>query len=166
MTEETKKPLHCIECGQLCATKEVWRLIAEHYPTGIIKTPSECSYEYTCQKCGHKTLFTSSFSFGCYTKEEEKRFSLERSILGNLMLQCVEFDNVICSLEFKHWKHKKIFAAMLALNKEKFPIDLITVSNFLREKNELEEIGGTDYIVEILNKTTSDIKECIEKINN
>jgi replicative DNA helicase len=45
--------------------------------------------------------------------------------------------------------HRKIFLAMITLYDKNEPIDVITLSEELRKRNELEEIGGTYYLTEL-----------------
>lgn len=51
--------------------------------------------------------------------------------------------------------HKKIFLASLALYEKSEPIDVLTVSNELEKRKELETIGGRYYLVEILERFPS-----------
>ena len=48
-------------------------------------------------------------------------------------------------------KNAKIFSCMLNLMEEKTPIDLTTVTSYLKKKNELSEVGGVEYLTEVLN---------------
>ena len=40
---------------------------------------------------------------------------------------------------------------MTALLEEKTPIDITTVTSYLKNRNELSEVGGVEYLTEILN---------------
>ena len=51
--------------------------------------------------------------------------------------------------------HRKIFAAMGKLNKNQQPIDLITLANELTSNDELNLIGGTTYLTDLLEQTPS-----------
>jgi replicative DNA helicase len=46
--------------------------------------------------------------------------------------------------------HRKIFDAILALFERNEPIDLLTVSEILRRRNQLEDIGGSTYLATLL----------------
>jgi replicative DNA helicase len=48
--------------------------------------------------------------------------------------------------DFYRESHRKIFRAMLDLSEKGEPIDLITLTNTLKTKGELEEIGGATYL--------------------
>jgi replicative DNA helicase len=58
--------------------------------------------------------------------------------------------DVLAPDDFYKPAHRKIFAAMLALYKTDSPVDLVTLSNRLRQSGELENIGGAAYLARIL----------------
>ena len=63
-------------------------------------------------------------------------------------------------------KNAKIFSCMLNLMEEKTPIDLTTVTSYLKKKNELSEVGGVEYLTEVLNfvPTASNIDYYIQAV--
>lgn len=76
----------------------------------------------------------------------------ERALLGSLMLRStalMEIADMIDVDTFYAAKHQRIYQAMLDLSQKHEPIDLVTVSNRLREKGELESIGGASYLNEL-----------------
>jgi replicative DNA helicase len=82
----------------------------------------------------------------------------EQSVLGGLMLEADAWDAVVDLVSEKDFykdAHQKIFSAVGELHKRNQPIDILTVSNFLKDKNELDEIGGPAYLGEIINFTPS-----------
>lgn len=82
----------------------------------------------------------------------------EFSILGGLMLDREAWDLVGDQLEaadFYKPAHQSIFKAIFDLQVKNQPIDLITVSNTLQATGSFESAGGTDYLVELVNKTVS-----------
>ena len=82
----------------------------------------------------------------------------EQSILGGLMLDKDAWDLVAESIsaeDFYKPQHQKIFQAIASLVTSHQPVDLITVSNILQTRGELGDAGGTDYILELVNKTVS-----------
>ena len=48
-------------------------------------------------------------------------------------------------------KNAKIFASMSSLMDQKIPIDLTTVTSDLKNKKVLSEVGGVEYLTEVLN---------------
>src|SRR5690349_19659725 len=82
----------------------------------------------------------------------------EKSILGGLMLEQDAWDDVSEILnedDFYKPAHRKIFAAIRELHKHEMPSDLVTVSNILLERSELESLGGAAYLAEMIDMTPS-----------
>ena len=82
----------------------------------------------------------------------------EESVLGALMIDREAISKVADMLapeDFYRNNHQKIYEAMLELYVKNEPIDIITVTNRLKEKKLLEEIGGTAYLSSLVNKTPS-----------
>lgn len=73
----------------------------------------------------------------------------EQCVLGSIMLQqeampkAAEFLN---QEDFYRDAHKSIFAAMTTLFDRSEPIDLITVSNLLKDNNRFDAVGGPTYL--------------------
>jgi len=81
-------------------------------------------------------------------KMPPQNLDAEKSVLGSLMLETKAIDIVIDILrpdEFYTSKHQVIFEAMVDLYQRKEPIDVLSVSNRLKEKNQLDFIGGSAY---------------------
>ena len=77
----------------------------------------------------------------------------EKALLGSLLLvpdSFYEIAHIIEREDFYSEKHKIIFDTIIELINRKEPVDLLTVSAKLREKKELEQIGGTDYLSSLL----------------
>ena len=49
-------------------------------------------------------------------------------------------------------KHRKIYSACLDVYSDGTPVDILTVADRLREKGELEDIGGIEYLAELANQ--------------
>src|SRR5665213_487775 len=82
----------------------------------------------------------------------------EKSILGGLMLEQEAWDEVselLAEDDFYKPSHRKIFAAIRELHRREMPSDLVTVSNLLMEKSELESLGGAAYLAEMIDQTPS-----------
>ena len=78
----------------------------------------------------------------------------EESVLGACFLSKYALQKAAENLSpesFYNEKNGKIFASMLALQEEKTPIDITTVTSYLKKKNDLVEVGGVEYLTEILN---------------
>lgn len=76
------------------------------------------------------------------------------ALLGSLMLRAeaiYEIVDIINGNSFYSKKHKLIYDAVQDLFKKNNPIDLLSVSARLKEKNSLDEIGGSSFLAELLN---------------
>ena len=77
----------------------------------------------------------------------------ERALLGALMLNqnaMYEVADVVGVDSFYAGKHRTIFDAMLSLHAKGEPIDVVTVSGKLKERKQLQEIGGASYLSELV----------------
>ena len=73
----------------------------------------------------------------------------EQCVLGSILLQqgaLVKILELVNPEDFYRDAHKIIFSAMVALFEKNEPQDIITVTNILKDKNQLEEIGGPAYL--------------------
>jgi len=78
----------------------------------------------------------------------------EKCVLGSLMIDKEAIAKVVDFLrteDFYKEIHQKIYQAILDLSERSEPIDFISVSNRLKEKGELEEIGGKTYLTDLIN---------------
>ncbi|MCC6290956.1 replicative DNA helicase [Candidatus Nomurabacteria bacterium] len=76
----------------------------------------------------------------------------ERAVLGSLMLRpdgMHEISDVITAANFYAEKHRRIFQAMWELSEKHDPIDLVSVTSALKANQELEQIGGSNYLAEL-----------------
>ncbi|MDD3497992.1 MAG: replicative DNA helicase [Candidatus Moranbacteria bacterium] len=82
----------------------------------------------------------------------------EQSVLGSLMLDkdaIIKVADFLQPGDFYKESHNKIFEAMLELYEERDPIDVLSISNKLEEKSQLEEIGGSSYVASLVNSVPS-----------
>jgi replicative DNA helicase len=78
----------------------------------------------------------------------------EQCLLGSLMLDKKAILKVVDFLDprdFYRDSHKKIYEVIIELFEKGEPIDLITVTNKLKAKNQFDEVGGASYLTEIVN---------------
>ena len=69
----------------------------------------------------------------------------EQAVLGGVMLDNSVWDQISEKLgidDFYDQNHKAIFKVMINLSNDDKPIDIVTVSEFLEKKDELEKTGG------------------------
>lgn len=82
----------------------------------------------------------------------------EQSILGGLMLEASAFDQVgdlLVEEDFYRPAHQIIYRAIRELHGKSERPDLLTISNVLESRRELEPIGGASYLASLLEKTFS-----------
>ena len=90
--------------------------------------------------------------------QNEQAREAERAVLGGLMLETHRFDTVIQVIkenDFDGRDHQIIFQSMSELIEENKPLDPLTVSEKLDNKNSLNKVGGKDYLIELATSTPS-----------
>jgi len=78
----------------------------------------------------------------------------EQSILGSLLIDkdaIIKIADIVKPEDFYKDIHKIIFEAMLELYEKKEPIDVLSLTNRLEEKKQLETIGGRSYLASLTN---------------
>lgn len=93
-----------------------------------------------------------------YGKVPPQAKELEEAVLGAIMLEKGAFDNVIEILKpecFYVDGHQRIFRAFQSLAQKSFPIDILTVVEELKTKDELEMVGGPYAITKLTNVVVS-----------
>lgn len=93
-----------------------------------------------------------------YGKVPPQAKDLEEAVLGAMMLEKGAFDTVIEILKpecFYVDAHQRIFRAMTSLANKSQPIDILTVVEELRFKEELDIVGGPYYVTKLTNAVVS-----------
>lgn len=83
---------------------------------------------------------------------------LEQAVLGAMMLERNAVNEAIDILRPESFyvdAHQKIFDAIQALFREDKPIDILTVTQELKKRAELDIVGGAFYISQLTNKVAS-----------
>ena len=84
----------------------------------------------------------------------------EESILSAILLDNSTMLDVLETLtpeDFYRTAHQKIFAAIADMFAKAEPVDLVTLTNWLRDKGQLEEIGGAAYLARLVDTIPSAI---------
>ncbi len=78
----------------------------------------------------------------------------EKSLLGAVLID----DNVLADvsdklkpMDFYDNRHETIFASMMRLYEKHQPVDLLTLSDDLQSKSQLETVGGSSFLTELTN---------------
>ncbi len=87
-------------------------------------------------------------------KKPPQNIDAEQSLLGCLMLDknaIIKVSDFVSADDFYKNIHKEIYQTMLSLFEKSEPIDIISVSTKLREKGQLDGIGGSAYLTSLIN---------------
>jgi len=82
-----------------------------------------------------------------------QNIEVEQSILSAILIEnntLPEALEILSEKDFYRETHRKIFAAMVDLFERNEPADLITVTNILKERGQLESVGGASYLAELV----------------
>lgn len=82
----------------------------------------------------------------------------EKALLGSIMLKTEAIFDImdfIKSESFYAEKHRILFIAMMELFSKKEPIDVLTLSDKLKNKKSFDQIGGSSYLTELVNVVPS-----------
>jgi replicative DNA helicase len=82
----------------------------------------------------------------------------EQSLLGSILIDRDVMDriaDIVTAEDFYRESHRKIFSAMSELYSRQDPIDILSLTNRLEEKKELEASGGVTYLTDIVSTVPS-----------
>ena len=83
----------------------------------------------------------------------------EQSVLGGILIDpknsLDQVSDVLIDEDFYKPAHQKIYKAIRDVCKKSEAVDIVTVTNQLSEKNQLDLSGGASYLAEIIDKTPS-----------
>ena len=94
----------------------------------------------------------------------------EKAVLGTIMLRpgaIHEVSDIINSDSFYATKHSQIYKVMLELSSKGEPIDILTLSHKLTEKNLIDQVGGSSYLSDLTNSVpaSTNIKHYADIVN-
>jgi replicative DNA helicase len=82
----------------------------------------------------------------------------EQCVLGAILLDkaaIAKAEEILTDEDFYRTSHQKIFRAMLDLSERNEAIDVITLAEYLRGSGQLESVGGSAYLAELVNAVPS-----------
>lgn len=91
-------------------------------------------------------------------KVPPQAIDFEESVLGALMIEKDAYLSISEILRPEHFykeEHSKIFEAIIQLSKDHKPIDINTVAYQLKINKELDNVGGTAYLINLTNRIAS-----------
>lgn len=77
----------------------------------------------------------------------------EQSTLGSMMLDRSALEKgleILRADDFYRPSHQEVFDALMSLSERDEPADLITLQEELRKRNKLEDVGGTEYLMALV----------------
>jgi replicative DNA helicase len=77
--------------------------------------------------------------------EAPQNLDVEASLLGSLLIDSdafIKIGDMITADDFFDAQHARIFGAMSALHDKRSPIDILTLSEQLKNSDQLESVGG------------------------
>ncbi|MEW6325629.1 MAG: replicative DNA helicase [Nitrospirota bacterium] len=87
-------------------------------------------------------------------KMPPQNLEAEQSVLGSILLDNHALNRVLEFLsarDFYKDAHRRIFESMLELHERNEGIDLVTLTDVLNRRNDLERVGGPAYLTELVN---------------
>ncbi len=93
-----------------------------------------------------------------YGKMPPQAVEVEEAVLGALMLErdaYVTVADIIDTKSFYKEEHQKIFDAIKTLSGKEKPVDLLMVTQELKDRNQLDEIGGPVFITQLTRRVAS-----------
>jgi len=82
----------------------------------------------------------------------------ERAVLGAILIDrnaIFRVADILLSRDFYVPAHEKIFETIIELYEKGQPIDILTLTNRLKDKNLLQEVGGSTYLAELTNEVAT-----------
>lgn len=89
-----------------------------------------------------------------YLRIPPQNIDSEKAFLGSIMLKpesIYDIMDIVDADSFYSEKHRVVFKAMMDLFSKSEPIDLLSLSARLKEKKQIEQIGGSTYLTELVN---------------
>ncbi len=93
-----------------------------------------------------------------YGKLPPQAIEVEEAVLGALMLErdaYVTIADILDTASFYKEEHRKIFEAIKELSGNEKPIDLLMVTQELKNREELDEVGGPAFITQLTRRVAS-----------
>tara|TARA_B110000240_G_C13449711_1_gene431971 strand:+ start:77 stop:1423 length:1347 start_codon:yes stop_codon:yes gene_type:complete len=81
-------------------------------------------------------------------------FLAEKIILSSLLVNLEAIELVLRSVKIETFyfkNHQELYRTIVEMYKNKIPIDIITLNTFLQDNGLLEQIGGTQVLIELVN---------------
>ena len=93
-----------------------------------------------------------------YGKLPPQAVEVEEAVLGALMLErdaYITVADIIDTASFYKEEHQKIYEAIKKLSGKEKPVDLLMVTQELKDRSQLDEVGGPGYITQLTRRVAS-----------
>ncbi len=87
-------------------------------------------------------------------KVPPQNIDAEKSLLGAVLIDeetLADITEHVTLKDFYEKRHSIIYDAMMRLYEKRKPVDLLTLTDELKRKNEIEDVGGSAYLTELTN---------------
>ncbi|MCL2444551.1 replicative DNA helicase [Candidatus Saccharibacteria bacterium] len=87
-------------------------------------------------------------------KVPPQNLDAEKSLLGAILIDeavLPDITEIVKVKDFYDKRHELIYAAMMRLYETHKPVDLLTLTDSLKKKKELDKVGGSTYLAELTN---------------
>jgi replicative DNA helicase len=109
-------------------------------------------YKNRKQETDYTNLFKTLESEG---KLPPQNIELEETLIGTLILDknvITRVADILLAEDFYRHEHRVIYNTIVESFEKGKPIDIMTITNRLKEKDQLNEIGGASYLAMLVNK--------------
>jgi len=114
--------------------------------------------QYPLETMIRKGIRAPEFNLEGEGRMPPQAIDVEMAVLGAMLIEkeaITKAIEIIDELCFYKDAHRKIYQAMIALFERSEPVDLVTLTEELRRRKQLEDIGGAYYLTELTSKVTS-----------
>jgi replicative DNA helicase len=87
-------------------------------------------------------------------KVPPQNIDAEKSLLGAILIDeevLIDVAEIVKAIDFYDKRHATIYAAIIRLFEKHSPVDLLTLTDELKKKKELDGVGGSSYLSELTN---------------
>lgn len=94
----------------------------------------------------------SKLSTTLNSKVPPQNVEAEQSVLGSILLKAKSFHDVMEIIkpdDFYKDGHRIIYEAMICLFEKNEPVDILTVTNYLKDNNQLDDVGSAPYLASL-----------------
>src|SRR6266481_3863092 len=91
-------------------------------------------------------------------KVPPQNLEAEQAVLGSLLIDktaIFRVADVLVENDFYSPTHETIYRAIIDMYERRQPLDIMTLTGYLKEKDLLKNVGGSSYLAELTNQVTT-----------